>query len=538
MEDFRQTREIQERSRELLSAFATVCAAHSLRWSVAGGTLLGAIRNGGFVPWDDDIDIHMPRADYDRLVAEMSAHPPDGTFWESYETNPATPHFHGKFCSVRRDVIACEYPMLKIARTLGLDVFPLDILPAASWKRQYQRVVAYICLHLPLVLWGGASPKGAGVKCLVRLLLSRCVTRAWLDRCFRRVASIERSSAGRDFVCLCGRYGARRERFKAAWFARFEMRPFDDMEVPVPCGAREMLAQWYGADWEMPKQASESSHYRLRPETDDSIDFSLVVATCGRDEDVGKFLMSVAQQVGNLRIEVILVDQNPDDRLKDVVSSFKDSLHIVWLRRTSRGVSRARNEGLNLARGRLVAFPDDDCKYEPDTLMRAKACFDELLQADGLVADTAAHVDVPITRFSAFRRGETWRFFFRRSAIAGMHFDESWGPGESSVHLCGEDTAFLLSALDRGLCVWRVATVTVVHPRLDTADVELEKVWRYALARMALLKAKGFPLWFKLANVLYPIAVVPFAPLRCIRYRLVMFAGRLAGLFRCAFAVR
>lgn len=52
----------------VLSRFMEICEKHQLKYSVAGGTLIGTIRHKGYIPWDDDIDIHMPRRDYDRFV--------------------------------------------------------------------------------------------------------------------------------------------------------------------------------------------------------------------------------------------------------------------------------------------------------------------------------------------------------------------------------------------------------------------------------------------------------------------------------------
>ena len=57
----------------MLHRFAQVCERHGLRWYAMGGTLLGAVRHKGFIPWDDDIDLLMPRADYDRLL-EIGLH--------------------------------------------------------------------------------------------------------------------------------------------------------------------------------------------------------------------------------------------------------------------------------------------------------------------------------------------------------------------------------------------------------------------------------------------------------------------------------
>lgn len=60
-------REIQKRLLIILIDFSKYCEEHNLKYSLAGGTVLGAIRHKGFIPWDDDIDVFMPRPDYDRF---------------------------------------------------------------------------------------------------------------------------------------------------------------------------------------------------------------------------------------------------------------------------------------------------------------------------------------------------------------------------------------------------------------------------------------------------------------------------------------
>ena len=61
-------KEMQQVYLELLKEFDLLCQQHGLRYDLAGGSLLGAVRHGGFIPWDDDIDVCMPRPDYQRLL--------------------------------------------------------------------------------------------------------------------------------------------------------------------------------------------------------------------------------------------------------------------------------------------------------------------------------------------------------------------------------------------------------------------------------------------------------------------------------------
>ena len=77
--------------KEMLEHFVRICEKEDLRYFVAGGTLLGAVRHKGFIPWDDDIDVLMPRADYELFLKKAQAYLPDKRRdWRKYIHQPRT----------------------------------------------------------------------------------------------------------------------------------------------------------------------------------------------------------------------------------------------------------------------------------------------------------------------------------------------------------------------------------------------------------------------------------------------------------------
>lgn len=271
----------------------------------------------------------------------------------------------------------------------------------------------------------------------------------------------------------------------------------------------------------------------------------LCLATLGRTESLRGLFQSLQLQT-HKNFRILLADQNRPEKLRPLLKEFTQVLNIDILHIPDKGVSHARNTALAHAHGDIIAFPDDDCCYAPDTLARVVDFFTTHAGAGGVLgvwaegADQIATQDaanIQITRQSAFRGAGTLVQFYRREVVEAVgSFDELLGPGTGLPYGCGEDTDYLLRALEAGFSVWRDPAVHLFHPLPDFLRRDLAPKWlSYGRGRMHLLKKHHFPLWFKLANVLYPLALLPLDFVRqgkhAALYRWAMFRGRLQGLF-------
>lgn len=81
-------RSCQLKQLEILKIFDRICKKHNLRYWIEGGTLLGAVRHKGFIPWDDDLDVAMPSEDYKKLDQIIQSELPDHLFWQTKKTDP------------------------------------------------------------------------------------------------------------------------------------------------------------------------------------------------------------------------------------------------------------------------------------------------------------------------------------------------------------------------------------------------------------------------------------------------------------------
>lgn len=118
-------REIQLEELNLLSYFDEFCKKNELKYSLVYGTLIGAARHKGFIPWDDDIDVAMPRPDYEKLVTLHSSFNHGAIELIADDLNHS---LDATYAAVINRDIPCKntYSMTKRSQYLWIDVFPVD----------------------------------------------------------------------------------------------------------------------------------------------------------------------------------------------------------------------------------------------------------------------------------------------------------------------------------------------------------------------------------------------------------------------------
>ncbi|KAA1179500.1 glycosyltransferase family 2 protein [Rhizobium tropici] len=246
--------------------------------------------------------------------------------------------------------------------------------------------------------------------------------------------------------------------------------------------------------------------------------FSLIVCTVDRFDQLERLFRSLVGQ-RHRDFEVVVVDQNADDRLCALIDSFSSSFPIRHIR-SPKGLSRARNNGIAAAGGDYVCFPDDDCWYEPDTLSTAAALFSvhpelaivtgRTLDAEGLASvSPTGETRLALTRWNYLKCGNSNGIFVRRAALSDIGgFDEDLGVGSESPFQSGEEADFLLRALGVDRQAMFFPDLIVHHDQVTSeyGPRQVERARKYGRGFGALMRKQAFPLYYVCYRLLRPVA--------------------------------
>lgn len=240
-------KKVQSVCLEMLDEFINVCKKHDLVWFADFGTLLGAVRKGKMIDWDDDIDISMPREDYNKLLAigpEVFKPP---YFFQTPETDTVFA-VHAK---IRRDnttaITTKEYKG-RHHRGIFIDIFPIDSYPEnEAIGDSVTGLLRSIGRH-------------SNVESTGHLSCNTSVNASYAFNVINSVMTdISRNHYNSKYVgiLMMNRYSAYIgvKLLRSDYEDYFEVE-FDGLKnkIRIPTGYRNLLTAWYGSDWNIEKQ--------------------------------------------------------------------------------------------------------------------------------------------------------------------------------------------------------------------------------------------------------------------------------------------
>lgn len=256
--------ELKDGLLRILLAFDEFAQTNAIRYSLGAGTLLGAVRHQGFIPWDDDIDIYVPRPDYDRIVSKARDGFPTGSIkFTGFEIDGSLE----PFIKMIDTSVRVEDPSTKasIDCFLWMDIFPLDGLPndpscAKRLTRRSKCLIKLICLgaYKLDISRGAAMMRIARTLCTLIVRVLKLDVKARL-KLLRMARSIPYDEADRVANIAWNVYGVKeaikREAFEDTITVMFEGRAF-----PATASYDTWLKGMYGNYLELPPEGERKTH--------------------------------------------------------------------------------------------------------------------------------------------------------------------------------------------------------------------------------------------------------------------------------------
>ena len=152
---------IQKADLLLLETFDKICRKLDIGYFICGGTMLGQVRHGGFIPWDDDIDVALLRKDYDRFIKEGAPLLDDRFFMQTRESDPEIPYLFSKIRLNNSTYLTKYNERRNLHKGICLDLFPFDVVPDDLEKREkfVSKVIKRSKKHNKVVNIAGPEPE-------------------------------------------------------------------------------------------------------------------------------------------------------------------------------------------------------------------------------------------------------------------------------------------------------------------------------------------------------------------------------------------
>lgn len=257
-----------------LKCFISICKKYNLRYYLGSGSLIGAVRHNGFIPWDDDIDVFMPRDDYKRL--EQIKHEITEPNWNllSYSSNPKYGHIWKKLCNTKTKVIPSRFTS-GLIYGVSIDIFPLDFLKSSDLDNAVCEKNFYLdrlkkarkLNHVQNTLTDGVISDIKRFYKRMRYNIS-CLTGQFnLSQSYEAIENEIMKVKNGDYLAYMFDviYSPSKTIWKKEWFytdtEECAYLTFEDIKVRVPLKYKEVLTTTYGDYMQMPPKEKQVTHH-------------------------------------------------------------------------------------------------------------------------------------------------------------------------------------------------------------------------------------------------------------------------------------
>lgn len=260
----------QKISLDILKKITDICEANNFRYFLIYGTLLGAIRHQGFIPWDDDVDIMMPREDHDKLLNYLKLNLDKNTHLEifNHTENSMYPYMITRISDNRYEIDMDNEK--KYGMGVFIDIYPYDGL--GNTKKEAIKLglkgdrlssCCYQATRNKFKIETTTSNLSKFLKFPV-FLLSKIIGKEYFQKRLEKLANIKKYDSSEFVGCVVWLSGGERDIFPREWFDDYLKVPYEEYSFRIPKQYDKVLSHIYGDYMKLPPLEERVGHHNYR----------------------------------------------------------------------------------------------------------------------------------------------------------------------------------------------------------------------------------------------------------------------------------
>lgn len=257
-------RKLQLKELDTLVYFKEFCDKNNLLFYLCGGCCIGSLRTSGFIPWDDDIDILMPRDDYEKLYKLWDNDKHERFKLLRTDEKIFTGNIFTTIVDTETTCVKANQAHLDIPFGIMMDIFPIDGCPKGKFKRTMQKLNAMIySLFLAQIVpenHGGIMALGS--KFLLSIVKSPKAREKKWRNAERRMSKYKIADC--EYITeLCEGVHSMQPEYPKEWFASAVYREFEGLQMPIPVGYDPYLKKAFGDYMTLPPEDKQKPHHDM-----------------------------------------------------------------------------------------------------------------------------------------------------------------------------------------------------------------------------------------------------------------------------------